>query len=332
MLPDDRSPGDPLPAALVRELRNRSGLTQSEFAQVLGLKGRRATVSAWERDDGTPCDGPVAELILRMFAPPRMGPVAESLVTKADAIWRRHGGPLHPYRELAFSPSNVAEMPVSDIGSLYEDTALPREQVQYGFPLNVTHNRRNAVATVDGWVGVLPRQAAESPAKYLWLLDRKWQFLHREYAYEAGDPARWPWQNLGIGFLLRLAAQATFFLKRLYTRAGLEASTVVTGRYHLVGAEGRGFLFEPMSTRFVRVPPADVASTHVLTGRLDTTVGALTSDPVVAALELTADLVARLDLDAAAGSKLREHLVRLHTHDLAQGAGSREMGFLDDIL
>jgi len=221
-------------------------------------------------------------------------------------------------------------MPVAAISSLYGKTALPRAQVQYGFPLSVTNNQRNAVATMDGWMGVLPPPAVEVPPKYLWLLDRKWQFIHREYAYEAGDPARWPWENLGIGFLLRLAAQAVFFHVRLYREAGFEPATVVVGRFNLVGAEGRGFLFEPMTDWFVRVPPADVANTHTLTGHFDTTVGALESDPVAAAIALTADLVAKLDLDAASERRLMDHLQVLHRHDLDRP--NREMGFLDGVL
>lgn len=58
-----RVPGDPLPPWLVHRIRRQNHLTQEEFARVLGVKGGKGVVSAWERGKST-CRGPVAELIL----------------------------------------------------------------------------------------------------------------------------------------------------------------------------------------------------------------------------------------------------------------------------
>jgi len=67
-IPTDRTAGDPLDPALVRGLRKHHGLTQTEFAEQLGLCAAHVTVANWERGK-TECRGPAAELILLKYTP-----------------------------------------------------------------------------------------------------------------------------------------------------------------------------------------------------------------------------------------------------------------------
>lgn len=325
-----RKPGAPIPSELVRRLRTGARLSQGEMAARLGLRGGRATVSAWESGKNR-CEGPAAELILRLFGEDEAMFEVLPLVARANGIWGRTGQPLLPYRQMIWSPHGRHKIPLEHMSALLEATALSEGEVQHGFPFSVLQGRRYARATIDGWSGVLPPDATIAP-KYLWLIDDAGRFLYREFCYEVQDPKRFPWGNIGIGFLLRLAVQAAFFLPRLYTWMKLPSDCRVSAQYELVGAEGKGFLFEPLTDWFVKVPPSGLSERDALVGAKSMTVGELEGNKVKCALSLVGALVANLDLAGSSESVLREHLEKLFERDQKDVPQYRELQFLHGEL
>ena len=55
---------DMMPAEQIRQLRRRSGLTQEDFAQAIGVRTRE--IGRWEKGSNSP--GPMARERLRAFA------------------------------------------------------------------------------------------------------------------------------------------------------------------------------------------------------------------------------------------------------------------------
>lgn len=73
----------------IKALRTRLGLTQVQFAQVLGV--HPLTVSRWEREHGTPPDGAAAQLLKMLelrgrkrVEPDAMEPVLAALAANAS--------------------------------------------------------------------------------------------------------------------------------------------------------------------------------------------------------------------------------------------------------
>src|SRR4051812_28852364 len=85
-----RRPGDPIPKEVVRLLRLRRGLSQDALAYQMGLSSGKNVVSGWETGR-TACDGPAAELFLRLLGAGTIGIAAEELAAEMQSEWTRAG-------------------------------------------------------------------------------------------------------------------------------------------------------------------------------------------------------------------------------------------------
>src|SRR5580704_8935611 len=97
----ERTYGAPISKEMVRALRERAGLSQEALAARLGLAGK-AVVSGWETGR-TACEGPVAELIMYLFAADTSRTFVE-INNTAESTWRRAGTWHDTWRQVAAVP------------------------------------------------------------------------------------------------------------------------------------------------------------------------------------------------------------------------------------
>jgi len=86
--------------AWLKAIRLRHDLSQDEFAARLGLRGGKSVISGWETGR-TKCEGPAAELILKLFGESQSD-VEPLLLSEADKEWKRAGNNfLSSWRQIA---------------------------------------------------------------------------------------------------------------------------------------------------------------------------------------------------------------------------------------
>lgn len=297
-----RRPGEALPPAMVKLFRNEARLNQDEFAQILGLRGGKASVSAWETGR-VPCEGPVAELILLRFGREPSDVLASAIRDHGDRIWDRAAQPLTVWRQVVLYPQESIHVAPEILRKVVPEAALTRDETAEGFPFFDVRGFRAAGLSSRGWVGVVPVEQQRDP-QYMWLLDEEGRFLYRERFWE--DDQMSPFHGaVAVPSLLRLSLRAATFMGRVYRGLEVNEATGVTISCEIEGMYDRGFaelsiLARPPVSERWKEP--SLAAVH----RSD--VGRLMTAPLEPALALVAATVRVLDSDMAARSRLLDQL------------------------
>jgi DNA-binding XRE family transcriptional regulator len=215
-----RQPGDALPAKLVKDIRVLHGLSQDDFAQRLGVRGGKSVISGWETGR-TRCEGPAAELILKVFG--ESGPDgAPSLLNAVELVWKRAGNHMPAWRQILVVPDKLS-VDRHVFEGLFPGTEIPPEQHVHGFPfIGHGHGLPDDVYKLepDGWTGVVPHEV-DRPPSYFWQLQRNGAFIYRERIWE-DDPMAITGGNIHFGAQFNLVIPAVFFYRRLAERCRID--------------------------------------------------------------------------------------------------------------
>jgi serine/threonine-protein kinase HipA len=326
-----RQPGAPLPKELVREVRRRHGLSQDELALRLGLKGGKSVISGWE-NGRTTCEGPAAELLLRLFPEDVAAPEIASLDVETNHLWRRADNYVDAWRQVIAVPLTKVAIERSQFARLFPGTEIPPPAVRHGFPfLNHDLPRNVYGMSPRGWTGIIPEEETRPPA-YLWILGRDARFVYRERVWE-DVPTSVTAGHTHIGSLLQISLSTTFFLQRLFKRCGLSAALQYALQLDLEGMQGRGIVAyrqDRHAPDLTLDEPGRTAVENHLSASLTTTVGEIDANPVAVGIALVGEIALLLRPDLATDSILEDQLRRRHLEEGRSGA--LFLGFLDPIL
>jgi transcriptional regulator with XRE-family HTH domain len=322
-----RKAGEPLPADLVKMLRDRVGLTQEELAERLGVSGK-AIVSGWETGRTT-CEGPAAELMLRLFGGRDATALSAEADKTADTVWRRSGTWADTWRQTSFVPEVAFDIERDVFVDLFPGAEIPPEQHVHGFPF-VAHGLPSSVFGLgtSGWLGSIPAERERSP-HYLWLLTRSPVFLYREIPWELRKDSI-TGGHTHIGSLLEIATSTTFFLKRLGEKAKLDPMLRFSLRLDIEGMQGRGLVGAARIADLVDNPGRLSPESH-LGVSVVLPLKEIASDPLSAAFKLIGELVLLLKPDMAGTAALQKQLRSRLAFDRSH-QNMRFMGFLDGIV
>jgi transcriptional regulator with XRE-family HTH domain len=320
-----RTPGDRVPGAFVREVRTRAGLTQEQFAKRLGVRGGKGVISAWESDTSA-CEGPAAELILQLFG----GDLDFSRVSlRAETAWGRVPNPYDMWRQIAAVPRERITLDRDRFVRLFPDAAIPSEQYKHGFPFIDADLHAHGLST-EGWIGAIPSDP-KRPLAYWWLMQRDGSFVYREKNWEA-DERSVTNGHLHIASLFKLALATTHFLRQLAHQCNLKDEVEYGLQMRLGGMLQRGIVLphphaKTASLGLVDEPPRLSASNE---WSVETTaaISELRQDPVPIGVRLVGEAVLLLRPDDASDAKLTRVLRKVHQLD-KQDRPFRDFGYLD---
>lgn len=297
-----RRPGDALSPDQVKLFRKEAGLSQDEFAELLGLRGGKGSVSGWETGRA-PCEGPVAELILLRFGRNTEDVLAAAIREQAQSIWTRAGQPLSLWRQVVAYPQALEPFSLEKLRQAVPDAKLERPETEEDFPFLQVSGLQVAGLSHRGWVGVVPTEQQRDP-QYLWIVDDQARFLYRERLWE--DNAMSPFHGtVAVHALIRLALKTTTFLGRLYQMLGVQDDVNVTLSFEIEGMYDRGFARPSILARALvahRWKESSLAALH------RTTVGELRKSPLESGMTLVSKTVSTLDTDMAERSALEDLL------------------------
>lgn len=246
-----RRPGDPLPAAQVKQLRDELGLTQSEFAERLGIRGGKSVISNWENGRAT-CDGPVAELVLLLLGSRSLSLGMTHLAEDMEHRWTEYQ-PHYPYwRQVTIVPIDDVRIARDDLLTLFPDAAVPSAHHAHGFPFVDVSGTQPFSLVADGWVGALPFNRG-TPISYLWRFSANGGFAYREKIWEAGQELGPTSGNVFVGALFDLVAPAFELYRRLGRRLGWSQMRLAA-RLDLSGVRGRGLCDYRPNSDIIRGP------------------------------------------------------------------------------
>jgi transcriptional regulator with XRE-family HTH domain len=302
-------------------------LTQEALAAQLGVSGK-AVISGWETGR-TSCEGPAAELLLRIAVGNEASNLSVSLEMTAEAAWRRSGTWADTWRQVCAVPDAAADIERDVFATLFPGAEIPPKAHVHGFPF-VSHGLPSTVFGLGpgGWAGTIPVERDRSP-QYLWQLTRNAAFLYREVPWELAKDSITS-GDTHIGSLLEIAAATTFFLQRLALKAKLDAATRYTLYLDLEGMRDRGLVgaseqFD-IPDRSRRVSPEAHMGVSVRLPLSD-----IVSDPLAAAFALVGELALLLRPDLATTAALRKQLRARVSHDRRHST-MRFLGFVDDLV
>lgn len=319
-----RRTGAPLSKELVRALRERSGLTQDELAEQLGLAGK-AIISGWETGKTT-CEGPAAELLLRIVGGADASRSLVEIDALTEATWRRAGNWIDTWRQVAAVPAATAVIERNAFATLFPGAEIPPEGHVHGFPF-VNHGLPHSVFGISatGWSGSIPAERNLSP-RYAWHLTRNAEFSYRETPWEL-DRDSVTGGHTHVGSLLEIALCTTVFLGRLAERARLEREHDYELRLDLEGMQGRGI--SAASGELADRPPMTSTDSHVH-AMVRFTLGKIIDEPLDAAFALVGELMLLLRPDLAATEALKKQL-RARLRSDAKNR-SRFLAFAEDLV
>ena len=328
-----RAPGDPIPKELVRDLRLKHNLSQDEFAQRLGVRGGKSVVSAWE-GGRAPCEGPVAELVLALFAGKNAGANVAQLLQEAERIWRRAPTHRDSWRQLTAVPEDAIEIERAKFVKLFPEAALPHEQHAHGFPTVELHANVYGL-TADGWVGSVPFERERAP-HWIWALKRTGEVYYREVPWEE-TPGAVTIGQIQVWSLLALTLKTVFLLRRVAKICKFPDALPYTLQLDMEGVADRGLVafrripMTPKSRGFYPVdePRRSSPENHVRAS-VRTSIGAMNSNPLGVGYDLVGEMALLLRPDLASADVLADQLRRAHAQDREHQY--RFLGFLDSIL
>ena len=332
-----RSPGDPLPKELIREIRSRNGLSQDDLARRLGLKGGKSVISGWENGHTT-CEGPAAELLLLLFGEGRGPPALVALQREMESRWRRAGNHLTSWRQVAAIPTKPFAFGTRSFAGLFPGVAIPATERVHRFPFVDDGLPAGVYGLSERWVGTIPAES-ERPPGYLWMLDRHGAFAYREHIWEE-EPRSVTAGHTHVGSVLELSLALTFFLGRLLKEAPTDArSSSFQLQIDLEGMSKRGIVaYRPERPTGVGGwpdlaldEPPRLAPESRLSATITVTAKVLEGNPLAAGMELAAALLQLLRPELATTASIEEQLRRRHFED-TRSPGVRFLGFLDEAL
>ena len=289
-----RKPGDPISGPVVREFRERGGLTQDELAQRLGVRGGKAVISGWETGR-TACEGPAAEFLLHLLGGGDASLAMATLNADLEAVWNRASDRITSWRQVLVVPRAPVTVAPTTFVKLFPGAALPERR--HGFPFTGVDLHGNVVGlTQSGWLGSIP---ADGQPSYVWMLKRDGRFGYREFLSEDSRRSSMGSGEIDVGTQLRLALETTHFLRRLAPMIGLGADLRINLQLDLEGVRGRALIDahdDPGQWRFFNRWSEDHAN-----AKIETSVGEIDSSPVDVGLRLVSEMAAQI------GSNFTDH-------------------------
>jgi serine/threonine-protein kinase HipA len=320
-----------LSGSRVKTIRLRKDLSQDEFAARIGLRGGKSVVSGWETGR-TRCEGPAAELILKLFAQDQSD--AESaLLLQADEEWKRAGNNFLPsWRQIAIIPLAGQAIEREAFVHLFPGVEIPPEQYAHGFPF-VDHKLSRDVYRLDdkGWMGTVPGERSRPP-HYFWSLKRDGAFVYREHRWE-DDPLSVTKGHIHFGSQFNIAMAGVFFYKRLIEHLRFNPEAKIQLRLDLEGIEGRGVVAyqagRPASDFTLDEPTSLFPNNHA-SFVVGSSCREIVERPLRVGLELVGEFALAMRPDLASEKALEEQLGKRHRED-DSGDGVRFLGFLDEV-
>jgi transcriptional regulator with XRE-family HTH domain len=240
-----RRPGDPIPASLVRLLRDRLGLTQEGLAERLGVKGGKSTISGWENEHAK-CEGPAAEFILTLLGT-SSGPMKlRSLEADIDRRWSVANQNNKAWRQISIAPDSDYVIDRDAFLRLLPEAALTEEEHAHRFPFTEVNGRPVYGFVDQSWQGAIPN-TPEEPPSYLWRLQRDGGFAYRERLWEVDQILDPPYGHVILGSLFDIAVPALAFYSRVARVWQPRMDLLISMELH--GIRNRGIAFDLGSDR-----------------------------------------------------------------------------------
>lgn len=326
----ERTPGDPLAPHEIRELRERAGLTQDQFAARLGLRGGKGSVSAWELNRRV-CDGPAAELILHLFGSPAEKSAVRIRQVAKEAWNRNPRTPQSPsvWREVVVAPRAGGVPPREEVPNLPCLAALRPDQgndvfpPEFVFPPDVDSAARRIA---DGWQGMIPNERGDNPW-YLWIHLRDGSFLYREPMWEVLNAAGYSRGQPQVSFMLTAVLKTLCYLRIAHQLQNLPAGTTYDASLVAVGMENKGFAWLAHYPLLLSDLPGSRWSEERLKAVIEFSGQRLVEDPVQLSIQLVREMVLRVD--PSSSEKVSRELERMLGFDKKERA--RRFAFLDDL-
>lgn len=325
-----RHPGDPIPGALIREIRQREGLTQEQFARRVGVRGGKGVISGWERSG---CDGPAAELILLLFGGTPEQARMSDLVEATNVAW---GNGYPTWYDVTAALTGGRELSARTFAELFPSAALANDERRFGFPFVPGAGLPNEVLGLgaNGWVGRIPAER-DRPAAYYWRFTRQCTFVLREKAWEV-DSLSSTGGHLHVGSLLEQAAGLIFFARKLSAKLGLSASDRWLFGVHVGGIRGRGVVAtrdHDSSGAILSIGgPERVATDDRAGGSRSVSVEDLDNTPLTTVYDIVGEAVLDLAPSLAKQRVLEKQLLLRHVMDQRMRGHDRHLAFLDAFL
>jgi serine/threonine-protein kinase HipA len=320
-----------LSSGLVKAIRLRHDLSQDEFAARLGLRGGKSVISGWETGR-TKCEGPAAELILKLFGESQSD-VEPLLLSEADKEWKRAGNNfLSSWRQIAIIPFAGQSIEREAFANLFPGVEIPPDQYAHGFPF-VDHKLPRDVYRLDerGWMGTVPVEG-NRPPHYYWRLKRDGSFVYREHRWE-DDALSVTEGHIHFGAQFNIAMAGVFFYKRLIERLHFDPERKVQLRLDLEGMEGRSVVAyqagRPASD-FTLDEPTGLSPKNRASFVVESNCREIVEKPLQVGLELVGEFALAMRPDLASKEALEAQLRKQHRGD-DRGDGIRFLGFLDEI-
>jgi serine/threonine-protein kinase HipA len=325
-----RQPGEPLSSDLVKAIRLHNDLSQDEFAARLGLRGGKSVVSGWETGR-TKCEGPAAELILKLFGESQSD-AEPPLLSEADKVWKRvDNNFLSSWRQIAIIPLAVQSVAREAFVHLFPGVEIPPAQYAHGFPF--VDQRLPGIYRLDetGWMGTVPVER-NRPPHYFWSLKRDGAFVYREHRWE-DDALSVTEGHIHFGAQFNITMAGVFFYKRLIERLRFDPERKVQLRLDLEGIEGRGVVAYQSgrpANDFTLDEPRGLSPKNHASFIVGSNCREIVEKPLQVGLALVGEFALALRPDLASGEALEEQLRKQHRGD-DNGNNIRFLGFLDEI-
>jgi transcriptional regulator with XRE-family HTH domain len=327
-----RRPGAALSADLVKSLREKAGLTQERLAERMGISGK-AVISGWETGRTT-CDGPTAELLLRLLGTRDSSELSAELENLTESVWRRTGSSGSwgdTWRQVSAVPEIAVDIDRDRFVALFPDAALPPKEhvhgfpfVSYGLPANVFGLGNN------GWVGVIPVEDDRMP-HYMWCFTRNASFAYREIPWEISRNSIVVGGHTHVGSLLEIVGSTTFFLQRAAPRAKLDMSLNVTLRLDMEGMKGRGIVGALDRYEHAIDDPKRISPDAHVQVAITRSLADIVADPLAATFALVGEAALLLRPDLASTTALKKQLRARVLFD-QKSKNMRFLGFADAFI
>lgn len=301
-----RRPGAPLSADLVKSLRERAGLTQERLAERMGISGK-AVISGWETGRTT-CDGPTAELLLRLLGTRDDSELSAELENLTESVWRRTGKWGDTWRQVSVVPEVAVEIDRDRFVGLFPDAALPPKQHVNGFPFVSYDLPANVFGLANtGWVGVIPIEHERMP-HYMWTFTRDASFAYREVPWEISWNSIVTGGHTHIGALLEMVGSTLFFLQRAAPRAKIDPSMNITISLDMEGMKGRGIVGALDRYEYAVDDPKRLSPDAHVQVSVTRSIADIVADPLAATFALVGEAALLLRPDLATTPALKKQL------------------------
>lgn len=324
-----RKPGAALSAELVKSLRVKAGLSQEQLADRMGISGK-AVISGWETGRTT-CEGPSAELLLRLLNTRDASELSAELENLTEIVWRRTGKWGDTWRQISVVPEVAAEIDRDRFVALFPDAALPPKQHVNGFPF-VSYDLPADVFGLGstGWVGVIPIEHERMP-HYMWTLTRDAAFAYREIPWEISWNSIVTGGHTHIGAVLEMVGSTMFFMQRAAPRAKLDPSMNVDLGLDMEGMKGRGIVGAMDRYEYAVDNPKRISPDPHVRVSITRPIADIVADPLDATFALVGEVALLLRPDLASTAALKKQL-RMRVEFDRKSKDMRFLGWADAVI